>query len=192
MIFFENLVLGFDKSVFFFFQDLQNPWLDLYFAWPTRMGEVRIILILLTFGIVIFDKKRCPLSIPAGMIAILTASWISPVLKAFFRRPRPYVFWENSHVIFQKPQDAAFPSGHTAVIFSAAFVVARYYPRQASWAYAVAVWVGVTRLYVGVHYPSDLLGGAALGALCGWLACRSVELLDRSITLKLNKPGRIL
>ena len=174
MFFLKAFILSFDKAVFFFFQHLQRPWLDYFLAWPTRLGESSIILSLLMLGILIFDKEKRSQSIPALVMAILTVGWVSPITKAFLHRPRPHVFWEHVNVIFHKPLDGAFPSGHTAVIFAAAFIVGHYYPKKAFWAYGVAVWVAITRVYVGVHYPTDLVGGAVLGAACAWFAWRLV------------------
>ena len=171
MIFLKELFLSFDHTVFFFFQRLQRPWLDYFLAWPTRLGETKIALGFLTLGFLIFGKKKCSTSIPAAVVAVLTADWLSLILKDFFHRPRPHIYWEHVNVIFRKPWNDAFPSGHTAVIFAAAFVLSNYYPKQARWAYVVAAWVAITRVYVGAHYPTDLVGGAVLGIACGWGAC---------------------
>lgn len=175
----EETILNFDQSVFFFFQHLQRPWLDYFLAWPTRLGEAAIILSLLIPGILFFDKKKNCQSIPAAVVAILTVTWLFSVLKSFFQRPRPYVYWEHVNVLFQKPLDDSFPSGHTAIIFTAAFILAHYYPQKMRWTFGVAVWVALTRVYVGVHYPTDLLGGAILGAACAWFAWRLVAFLQR-------------
>lgn len=179
MAFLKELILGFDKSVYFFFQHLQRPWLDYFLAWPTRMGEPLIALSLLTAGVLIFARKKSFQSIAAGVVAVLTASWVYPVLKVFFHRPRPYVYWEHISVIFPKPPDASFPSGHTAVVFAAAFILNRCYPGKIPWVYAVAAWVAITRIYVGAHYPSDVIGGAVLGLACGLFGWRLMAYFER-------------
>ena len=173
------MILSFDKSIFFFFQHLQRPWLNYLLAWPTRLGEVEIILGFLTIGFLIFGKKKYSSSIPAAVVAILAADWLSLALKVFFHRPRPHIYWQHVHVIFHKSWNDAFPSGHTAIIFSAAFVLSHYYPKNVFWAYAIAVWVAITRIYVGAHYPTDLVGGAILGMACGWFACWFVAYVEQ-------------
>ena len=73
MIFFKDLFLSIDHTVFFFFQNLQRPWLDYFLAWPTRLGETKIILGFLTIGFLIFGKKKYSSGIPAAVVAILAA-----------------------------------------------------------------------------------------------------------------------
>lgn len=175
----KEIILSFDKSVFFFFQHLQRPWLDYFLAWPTRLGETQILLTLLIPGILLFDKKKYAQSLPAAVIAVFMATWLSPVSKAFFHRPRPHIYWEHVNVIFFKPLNDSFPSGHTAVIFSAACILGHYYPKKMCWFYLVAAWVAITRVYVGAHYPTDLVGGALLGAACAWFAWRLVAYLEQ-------------
>lgn len=174
----KEIIVNLDRSIFFFFQHLQRPWLDYFLAWPTYLGETKILLSLLIPGILFFDRKKSSQSIPAAIVAILTVTWLSPVLKSFFHRPRPYIYWEHVNVIFSKPWGGAFPSGHTAIVFAAAFILAHYYPRKMRWTFVLAAWVAITRIYVGVHYPTDLLGGALLGAACAWFAWRLVAFLQ--------------
>ncbi|MFA7001823.1 MAG: phosphatase PAP2 family protein [Candidatus Omnitrophota bacterium] len=167
----KEVILTFDRSLFFFFQHLQRPWLDYYLAWPTRLGEWALILIVLTLAVILLDQKRNPGVIPSAVLGIIGGEWLCTLLKDIFHRPRPHVYWENVQVIFWKSPNPSFPSGHTTAVFAAAAILTHYYPRQSGWFYAIAVWVAATRLYVGVHYPTDLLAGAVLGFLCGKLAC---------------------
>ncbi len=119
--------------------------------------------------ILIFDRRKSFRVVAGLTMALLLVEYASPALKEFFHRPRPHLFWENVRVIFKKPTNDAFPSGHTAIGFAAAVILNYCYP-QLRWFYGVAVWIAVTRIYVGVHYPSDLIGGVVLGVICGWAA----------------------
>ncbi len=159
-----------DHAIFFFFQGLQRPWLDYFLAWPTYLGDTKVLLSFLLPAVLIFDKKNAFRTIAAISIALLIVGYASPTLKELFHRPRPHIFWENVHVIFAKPHNDAFPSGHAMVIFAAMFMLSHYYPKLSPWFYAAAVWVGMTRVYVGAHYPTDIVGGMIFGVLCGWLA----------------------
>ena len=165
------MILKIDEAIFFFFQDLQRPWLDYFLAWPTYFGHTIVALSLTVGGIVLFDKSRNPEKISFATLGILATYWTTQAAKLLFNRPRPHVFFEYVNVIFDKPLNNAFPSGHTSIVFAAAFMLNYLYPDKARWTYAVAVWVAVTRLYVGAHYPTDLLGGAVLGMASAAFAC---------------------
>jgi undecaprenyl-diphosphatase len=96
----------------------------------------------------------------AGLVARIT----TPLLKDLVERARPAVLLDGVHVR-QHPGGLGFPSAHTSVAFAVAVVIAWCFPRLRWPALAVATLVGIGRMYVGVHLPLDLLGGAALGVL---------------------------
>jgi len=98
----------------------------------------------------------------------IVQNWIKPR----FRRVRPFVNRE-ARVVGIRPADHSFPSGHTASSFAAATAIAFFYPRAAPLAYAVATGVGMSRVHLGVHFPSDAaVGGAVgvgIGTFCAWV-----------------------
>lgn len=109
----------------------------------------------------------------ATAVASLAATYIVQVrVKPLFRRVRPFVNRE-AHVVGVRPPDHSFPSGHTASSFAAATALALFYPRAAPLAYAVATGVGMSRVHLGVHFPSDAAVGGVIGigigTFTGWL-----------------------
>ena len=109
----------------------------------------------------------------ATAAASLAATYIVQVrVKPLFRRVRPFVNRE-ANVVGVRPADHSFPSGHTASSFAAATALAFFYPRAAPLAYAVATGVGMSRVHLGVHFPSDAAVGGAIGigigTFAGWL-----------------------
>ena len=99
----------------------------------------------------------------ATAIASLAATYIVQVrVKPLFRRVRPFVNRE-ARVVGIRPADHSFPSGHTASSFAGATALAFYYPRAAPLAYAVATGVAVSRVHLGVHFPSDAAVGGVIG-----------------------------
>ena len=78
-------------------------------------------------------------------------------------RERPCVALEDVRLVMGMKSSLSFPSAHAANIFGAATALTMFYRRWAGAFFAVAVCVGYSRVYVGVHYPSDVLGGAVLG-----------------------------
>jgi undecaprenyl-diphosphatase len=99
----------------------------------------------------------------ATALASLAATFIvQQRVKPLFRRVRPFVNRE-ARVVGIRPPDHSFPSGHTASSFAAATALAFFYPRVAPLAYTLATGVAVSRVHLGVHFPSDTAVGAAIG-----------------------------
>lgn len=108
----------------------------------------------------------------AGTLGWVVAQWI----KGTFDRRRPYEAVGVERLI-RPPTGSSFPSGHAAVAAAVATVAARRAPRGRRWPWAaLGTWVPLTRVHLGVHYPSDVLGGAALG----WVLGRLVDAADRT------------
>ena len=109
----------------------------------------------------------------ATAIASLAATYVvQQRVKPLFRRVRPFVNRE-ARVVGVRPADHSFPSGHTASSFAAATALALYYPKAAPLAYTVATGVGMSRVHLGVHFPSDAAVGGVIGigigTFCAWL-----------------------
>jgi membrane-associated phospholipid phosphatase len=103
----------------------------------------------------------------ATALASLAASYtVQQQIKPRFRRVRPFVNRE-ARVVGIRPVDHSFPSGHTASSFAAATALAFFYLRAAPLAYALATAVGVSRVHLGVHFPSDAAVGGVIGVGIG-------------------------
>jgi undecaprenyl-diphosphatase len=99
---------------------------------------------------------------------MLTATAITQgPIKTYFLRQRPWAVLEEDIVIGKRTTDSSFPSGHTAGSFAAALAMSHYYPRQRPALLGIAAGVGFSRIYLGHHYPSDVLGGVAIGSIVG-------------------------
>jgi undecaprenyl-diphosphatase len=106
----------------------------------------------------------------ATAAASLAATYVvQQRVKPLFRRERPFVNRE-ARVVGIRPPDHSFPSGHTASSFAAATALAFFYPRAAPLAYTLATGVGMSRVHLGVHFPSDAAVGAAIGVGIGTLS----------------------
>ncbi|MGI8608775.1 MAG: phosphatase PAP2 family protein [Candidatus Dormibacteria bacterium] len=88
-------------------------------------------------------------------------------IKAYFLRQRPWAVMEEDIVIGKRTTDSSFPSGHTAGSFAAALAMSHCYPRYRPMLLGIAAAVGFSRIYLGHHYPSDVLGGVAIGSAVG-------------------------
>jgi undecaprenyl-diphosphatase len=100
-------------------------------------------------------------ALPVLWLVMLTVNY---PLKRMFRRRRPFIAFVDARVLGPKPKDYSFPSGHTAAAFAGAFLFGAYLPAWSPLFYVLAAVVGFSRVYLGVHYPSDVVTGAIVGA----------------------------
>lgn len=114
----------------------------------------------------------------AGVTALLGTALVSRAGKIIFRRERPQVDPSDKWFSERIFQADAFPSGHTMSAFATAAVLASEYPKLKLLWYALATWVGLTRIQVSTHWLSDVLVGACIGTLMGWEAHRLVRALE--------------
>jgi undecaprenyl-diphosphatase len=112
----------------------------------------------------LLDRKRGRQALlqitPPLWFATMTVEY--PV-KYYFRRRRPFVDIVQAIAVGKKPGTFSFPSGHSAAAFAGAWLLSRHYPRLAALWYLIAGLVGFSRIYLGAHYPGDVLSGALTG-----------------------------
>lgn len=93
------------------------------------------------------------------------------IIKPIVARPRPYSINKTVQLLVTPLKDYSFPSGHTAASFAS--VSALYFAgkkKVAAGALILSIFIAFSRLYLYVHYPTDVLGGLIIGLLCGWIA----------------------
>jgi membrane-associated phospholipid phosphatase len=132
----------------------------------TQVGSGFFALIL---AIILFIRVDHVLAYELAL-GTLTLWLVVELMKAFFERFRPYVKLKGIRIVGNRAKGHSFPSGHTSQSFFMVALLLHYYsvtPYLWIFLYAVAILVGVTRIYVGMHYPRDVLGGAILGTAWG-------------------------
>ena len=138
-------------------------WLDWLFVGLSRVGTLGLVWIAIA-ALVAFLLRR-PGMFFLAVSAVACADLLSFALKAVVDVDRPPLRDPSPDPLVRVPTDHSFPSGHTATSFAAALVLARAVPQRAWLFYVLAAAIGFSRIYVGVHYPLDVLGGALLGLL---------------------------
>jgi len=101
--------------------------------------------------------------------ALGTSYLVEEVIKPVAKRKRPFA-GRDIVVVGIKPEDASFPSGHTASSFAAATAVSSLYPKAGPLAFVLATLVGISRVHLGHHFPSDVLIGSVIGVGTGTVA----------------------
>ncbi len=143
-------------------------WLDRVMWGFTQIGNGAAGILL---GIGLYFAGNRPLAV-ALLLGILTLWLAVELIKAIVERSRPYLTLEEARIIGWRERGLSFPSGHTSQAFFMATLFSHYLdigPLLGWLIYLVATIVGVTRVYVGAHYPRDVIAGAILGTVWGLL-----------------------
>jgi undecaprenyl-diphosphatase len=166
-----HFIQNFDIGILLFIQDhLRCGLLDAVMIFFSSVGNWGLVWSVAAVVMLTMKKYRY-----AGVVLLLclAVTWAAGdgVLKHLVGRPRPYVAMSGLNVPIPKLADFSFPSGHTATGFAASYAVTRLNGKRWAWAYAVAALIALSRLWLGMHYPTDVLGGAVLGTLVAAAVC---------------------
>lgn len=163
-----DIIYKIDFLVLDFIQNyMRCGFLDAVFVFFTKLGDNGIIWILLTLIFLATDKYR---KLGSAMTISLTICLLlgNEVLKELFARQRPFLINEIS-LLIAPPGGYSFPSGHTMSSFAAAAAIALTHKSAAKWAYILAALIAFSRIYLYVHFLTDVLFGALFGILFGWI-----------------------
>ncbi len=159
-----------DSRLFRLFNQRGYPkWLDHSMWLFTQLGNM-LTAFVVAFVFFLLGYRYLAVEI---ILATLTLWLLVETVKALAIRDRPFLSLEDTRIIGLREKGDSFPSGHTTqIFFLATLLTLRFIPGLGvSLAlYTVAAFVGFTRIYVGAHYPRDVLGGAVLGSIWGILA----------------------
>lgn len=130
-----------------------------------------VLLYLVGFFFLFFRMgKHGRIAAAVLIITILfTDQFNSFVLKEWVGRLRPCHVLDGVRLLVDCGGGKSFPSSHAANNFAAAIVLSRFFPRSKWWFYIIAAMVAYSRVYIGVHYPFDILGGACVGLIIGFI-----------------------
>jgi undecaprenyl-diphosphatase len=135
-------------------------------------------------------RERNQRAILRAIIALFMANIILKLCNLIYFRPRPFDSHEVN-LLFYQPWDSSFPSNPATVGFSIATAMWLYNRRLGTLLLVLATLFGLSRIYCGVHYPSDVIAGALLGALSAYLVVRKSGFIDPVISLIIRTGRRL-
>lgn len=156
-------------------QNLRTPFLDALMPIITNSVSLWFVL---TAVLLLIPKTR-KIGIILSVAILLEHLIVSLGMKPLFQRERPFEI-RDIELLISAPRGYSFPSGHSALSFAAASVIWLRGPKK--WrllAVIAACAIAFSRLYLYVHFPSDVLVGAAVGIFCGWAAVRLTSARDK-------------
>lgn len=194
-----DMFLNFDLSVFEWIQSIQCGFLNAVMVFITTLGNAGAIFIVLAL-VLLFTKKyrKAGLAVAVALIVMLICNDL--FLKEFFARPRPfnllatdpekYAFWGEGYVypeLIGKPSSYSFPSGHTSSAFAAAIALLCHNRKLGIPVTIFAAIMGFSRIYVEVHYCTDVIAGVVSGTICALIAVLIVKFLFPVVDNGINK-----
>lgn len=141
--------------------------LGIFFAKYFEYFLIAGILIYLAFNF----KKSWKIIFTAFGVAIISRFAVAQIIRWIWFRPRPFI---NNHVnlLINHANEASFPSGHASFYFALAMVIYFYNKKAGIYFFVAAFLISLGRVFTGIHWSSDILAGAIVGILCGWLVAK--------------------
>ncbi|MEX0602582.1 MAG: phosphatase PAP2 family protein [Bacteroidota bacterium] len=168
-----DLLLSLDVAVFYFINHtLQNVVGDAVMPFITDLNKkppVLVIVVVLWLGLLVKGGKEGRIAALLLVPAIAFSDQLnSSYLKFIVERIRPCHTLPDVHLLVPCGSGLSFPSSHAVNNFTGAVVLSTFLPKARWWFFGFAGVVALSRVYVGAHYPLDVLVGAGVGMLCGW------------------------
>ncbi|MDD6796221.1 MAG: phosphatase PAP2 family protein [Clostridiaceae bacterium] len=170
-----NYIQNIDYEILMFIQNhIKNPFFDWVMPIITSLGNMGILWIIIGM-IFLLRKNERKIGIKIIVALVLCAIIGNIILKNVFMRTRPFDIYNTIEILIKKPLDFSFPSGHTMTSVAAATILLIEKKEKGILFMFIAFAIAFSRLYLFVHYPSDVFIGATLGIL---IAIISVKLIN--------------
>lgn len=173
-----------DLSVFNFInQDLANPFFDKFFPFITNVKNWFIAFFFLWITLLINGGKVGKVAAVMIILLIATSDQISSnFLKNLFERIRPCNALDDVNMLISKTSSYSFPSSHAFNSFAAAVFFYKLYPKLKWLLFITASLLAISRVVVGVHYPSDIVAGTIMGSAIGYIFAYITLLLNKKFS----------
>ncbi len=152
--------------------------LVVFFAEYLQYILVAFFLVLLYFAVYPKWEKLYIFGVTTTSI-IISRLGVTEIIRYFTQRPRPFLTYSINKLLsngwFYSDTEWSFPSGHSVFFFAMATAIYLYNKKWGVWFFIAAILMNISRIIAGVHYPSDILGGAIVGITTGYLIVRLAE-----------------
>lgn len=164
--------MGWDVKILYLFNGLvaKSPVFDsvvIFFGSYFQYLLGLLFLAGLYFGHISRSEKQ-KIFLVAITASIVARLGITELIRFLYHRPRPFLIYNDIHALLSD-NEYSFPSGHAAFFFAFAMAIYLYNKRWGVWFFIAAILISVSRVMAGVHYPSDIMGGAIIGITSGYL-----------------------
>jgi undecaprenyl-diphosphatase len=155
------------------------PGLDGFMWTLSAIGRAGFVFLIIALVMAV-RRHRVADFILVVLAVTLAAAVTDQVVKPLVNRPRPFIVMAGAPVIGGRPNDASFPSGHASNAFAGAVALSNVAPSAAVIWWTLAVAIAYSRVYLGVHYPGDVMAGALVGIGCALIVIRVRSALHRT------------
>ena len=188
----SNPIFQFDSSILLWIQNnVRSDFLTPIMKVITHLGDKGILWIVVTLVLLYVRKTRkvgvrCLASMVIGLVIT------NLIIKNWVARVRPYEVIQGLECIIEKAHDWSFPSGHATNSLACAWVIFKRMDRKYGVpALIMAILISLSRLYVGIHYPTDVLGGVAIGIGCACLTLWMMPKLEKKFRKQFRQFYRL-
>lgn len=164
-----NLITRYDTQLFYWLFGKMTERSCIWVRLISKTGDGHIYLLLALF-LWAFEPDNGALFLYTGLLAYGLELPLFVALKKLFKRQRPCDIFNNFNAFVEPSDKFSLPSGHTTAAFLMASLLANFYPEIAGIVYLWASTVGLSRVLLGVHYPTDIIAGALLGLTISFLS----------------------
>lgn len=186
------MLVNLDIQIFYFLNSVagQSSFLDaviVFFASYLAYILVVVFLVLIFFS-QYPKREKWEILLVTGISALIARFGVTELIRLFYQRPRPFLALPNVHQLLTD-STYAFPSGHATFFFAMATAVYLYNKKWGIGFFLAALFITVSRVASGIHYPSDIVGGALIGIIVAYAAfsiARKIQ-LSTIFTNRLSK-----